>query len=72
MYNIDRRFKKIIDGTIERQAMLGFICCSCRDCKHEKDYFSSQYIHIHMMQRDFMPNYICWTKHEKRNYIGRR
>ena len=75
MYNADRRSKAFIDGVhdflsvAEGHKISGLICCLCRDCKNEKGYSSSNTLHVHLLQRGFMPNYICWTKHGKRGVI---
>jgi hypothetical protein len=69
MYNMDRRSKGYIEGvqyflnTAERHKHRGFMCCPCRECKNEREYSSTAPIHLHLLQRGFMPNYICWTKH---------
>jgi hypothetical protein len=64
--NSRKKFIESLDEflcTIERHAMLGFICCACRDCKNEKGYSSSRPFHMHLLQRGFMPSYVCWTNH---------
>ena len=56
----DRRSKEYMDGV---QSFLkvanankwnGFMCCPCRHCRNEKDYSSSQTLHIHLIQFGFM------------------
>ena len=75
MYNADRRSKEYIEGvhyflkTAERHNQRGFMCCPCRDCKNDREYSSSGPIHLHLLQRGFMPNYICWTKHRERGVL---
>ena len=47
----------------------GFLCCSCFDCKNQKEHSSTGPIRSQLLQRGFMPNYICWTKHGKEGII---
>jgi hypothetical protein len=47
----------------------GFIMCSCKKCKNEKDYSSIKSLHDHLFKWGFMPNYFVWTKHGERGVI---
>lgn len=50
---------------------MGFMCCSYRGRKNEKEYSSSISIHLHLLQRGFMSNYLlsCWTNHGETRVI---
>jgi hypothetical protein len=69
MYNMDCRSKGCIKGihyflkTDKKHKLKGFMCCPYRDCKNEREYLSSAPIQLHLLQRGFMSNYICWTNH---------
>ena len=71
MYNADRRSQEFIEGVhsflrvAEANKCDGFMCCPCAICKNLKEYASSRSLHSHLLKSDFMPNYICWTKHEE-------
>lgn len=71
MYNVDRCSKEYIEyvhyfvKTLGTHKQRDFICCLCRDCKDEGEYSSSTPIHLHLLQKGFMPIYICWTKHRE-------
>ena len=66
MYNANRRSKEFIDGVhYFLRVADGFICCPCALCQNLKEYSSSRNIHSHLLKSGFMPNYICWTKHEE-------
>lgn len=39
------------------------MCCPCVDCRNEKKYSKSMYLHAHLITRGFMSNYSCWNKH---------
>ena len=47
----------------------GFICCPCRACKNTIDYSTSKTLHVHLLEKGFMPGYNCWTKHGERGVI---
>ena len=47
----------------------GFMCCPCRRCRNDKDYSSSQTLHIHLIQFGFMDGYNCWTKHGEKGVM---
>ena len=34
-----------------------------------KEYASSRSLHSHLLKSGFMPNYICWTKHEETGVV---
>jgi hypothetical protein len=47
----------------------GFMCCPCGVCRNEKDYPSTNTLHIHLFRFGFMSGYNCWTKHGERGVI---
>jgi hypothetical protein len=69
IYNVDRRSNGYTEDvryflkTSERHKLKGFMSCLCRDYKNKREYSSSTPIQLHLLQRGFTPNYICWTKH---------
>ena len=74
MYD-DRRTDEFTDGlhsflyVAEANKRNGFMCCPCRICRNEKDYSSSQTLHVHLLQSGFMQNYNCWTKHGEKGVM---
>ena len=75
MYKVDRRSKEFIDGVhefieaAEKHKYGGFVRCTCKFCKNEKDYSSSKTIHSHLFSSGFMLNYYVWTKHGERGIM---
>ena len=71
----DRRIDEFTDGlrsfldVAEANKRNGFMCCPCKRCRNEKDYSSSQTLHVHLLQYGFMQNYNCWTKHGERGVM---
>ena len=71
MYMADRHSEEFMDGVhefieaAEKHKYYGFVRCSYKFCKNEKDY-SSRTIHSHLFNSGFMPNYYVWTKHGER------
>ena len=71
MYS-DRREDPFTDGlssflnVAKANKRNGFMCCPCKLCRNEKDYSSSETLHVHLLQSGFMQNYNCWTKHGER------
>ena len=71
----DRRIDEFTDGlrsflnVAEANTRNGFMCCPCKLCRNEKDYSSSQTLHVHLLQYGFMHNYNCWTKHGERGVM---
>jgi hypothetical protein len=69
MYNEDRRSPEFIRdvhkfiNVAKANAQNSFMCCPCVLCKNEKDYSCSRILHEYLFTSNFMPNYICWTKH---------
>ena len=51
--------------------MVGFICCSYRDYKNKYGHSSSRPIHLHLLRKGFMSNYICQINHRKKGYTRR-
>jgi hypothetical protein len=47
----------------------GFIHCPCVQYRNNKEYSSSKIIRDHLVMKGFMSNYICWTKHGKREVM---
>ena len=41
----------------------GFMCCPCIVCLNTKDYSDSKTLHLHLLEKGFMPHYNVWTKH---------
>ncbi|KAL6650643.1 hypothetical protein ACP70R_009568 [Stipagrostis hirtigluma subsp. patula] len=39
------------------------MCCPCIDCRNDKRFSKSMYLHAHLVMRGFMRNYFCWNKH---------
>ena len=47
----------------------GFMCCSCVECRNEKDYTSSRVIQSHLLRSGFMSGYNVWTYHGERGVM---
>ena len=47
----------------------GFMCCPCRDCKNDRNYSNSKTLHVHLLEKGFMPHYNVWTKHGERGVM---
>ena len=45
------------------------MCCSCVECRNEKDYTSSRVIQSHLLWSGFMSGYNVWTKHGERGVM---
>ena len=56
-------------NVVEANTRNGFMCCPCHVCQNEKDYSSSQTLHIHLIQSGFMSGYNCWTKHGEKGVM---
>ena len=76
MYNADRRTQEYIDGMHSflevakaNPSEKGFICYPCSQCRNNRDYSDWRTIHFHLIQHGFMPNYMVWTKHDKRGVV---
>ena len=41
----------------------GLIWCPCSDCKNMKQYSTSKTLHVHLLEKGFMPHYNVWTRH---------
>ena len=41
----------------------GFMYCPCTVCENTKDYSDSKTLHLHLLEKGFMPHYNVWTKH---------
>ena len=75
MYNYDHRGQEFFHGVdaFFRAAMAyrkpknkrddHYICCSCVNCKNEKQFSGIEQIHAHLFCRGFKPCYIHWTEH---------
>ena len=78
MYMADRRSNEFMDGVhefieaAEKHNYGGFIRCTCKFCKNERDYSSSRTIHSHLFNTGFLPNYYVWTKHGERGIIMKK
>jgi hypothetical protein len=46
----------------ENMSDVHYICCTCVDCCNEKRTWDIEEIHEHLLVRDFMSGYTCWTK----------
>ena len=75
MYMTGQRSMEFIDSVhefikvAEKHKYDGFVHCSCKICKNEKDYSSSRTIHSHLFSSGFMLNYYVWTKHGERRIM---
>ena len=47
----------------------GFMCCPCLDCKNDRNYSNSKTLHVHLLEKGFMPHYNVWTKHGERGVM---
>jgi hypothetical protein len=71
----DRRTSEFIEGlhnfggVAQTNIQNGFMCCSCVDCENKKEYSSWKILHSHLLRKDFMPSYNCWTKHGERGVM---
>ncbi|RLN30471.1 putative Tam1 transposon protein TNP2 [Panicum miliaceum] len=52
-----------LDAAEAHRSSKGFMCCSCRFCRNNKDFFERNTLHTHLYERGFMDNYTLWTKH---------
>jgi hypothetical protein len=43
--------------------------CPCPVCGNTKDYSDSKTLHVHLLEKGFMPHYNVWTKHEERGVM---
>ena len=47
----------------------GFMCCPCPVCGNTKSYSDVETLHIHLLEKGFMPHYNVWTKHSERGVM---
>ena len=65
----NRRTSEYIEGlhnflaVAEANKQNGFMCCPCPRCENTKSYSDSKTLHIHLLEKGFMPHYNVWTKH---------
>src|SRR3990170_2219221 len=43
--------------------------CPCPICGNTKDYSDSKTLHVHLLEKGFMPHYNVWTKHGERGVM---
>ncbi|EMS57818.1 hypothetical protein TRIUR3_22881 [Triticum urartu] len=71
----DRRSSDYIEGlhnflkVAEANKKNGFMYCPCTVCENTKDYSSSRTLHLHLLEKGFMPHYNVWTKHRERGIM---
>ena len=71
----DRRTSEYIKGlrnfleVAEANKQNGFRCCPCPICGNTKPYSNSKTLHIHLLEKGFMPHYNVWTKHGERRVV---
>src|SRR3990170_7560464 len=71
----DRRTSEYIKGlhnfleVAEANKQNGFMCCPCPICGNTKDYSNSKTLHIHLLEKGFMPHYNVWTKNGERGVM---
>ena len=53
----------------EAKKQNGFMCFPCRICGNTKSYPDSKTLHIHLLEKGFMPHYNVWTKHGERGVV---
>ena len=58
-YNMLRNFLDVAKANKQN----GFMYCPCTVCVNTKDYSDSGTLHLHLLQKGFMPHYNVWTKH---------
>lgn len=46
-----------------KNTMSKYMLCPYADCKNEKMFEESSWVHSHLICRGFMDHYKCWTKH---------
>src|SRR3989337_496682 len=74
MYS-DRCTSDYIDGlhnfleVAEATKQNDFMCCPCTRCGNTKSYSSSKTLHVHLLEKGFIPHYNVWTKHGERGVI---
>ena len=65
----DRHTSEYIKGVhdflevAEANMQNGFMCCPCPICENTKSYSNRKTLHIHLLEKGFMPHYNVWTKH---------
>ena len=68
------RTSKYIEGlhnflnVAEANKQNGFMYCPCPVCENE-NYTNSKTLHLHLLEKGFMPHYNVWTKHGERGVI---
>ena len=71
----DRRTSEYIKGmhnfleVAEANKQNGFMCCLCARCENTKSYSDSKTLHIHLLEKAFMPHYNVWTKNGERGVM---
>ena len=71
----NRRTSEYIKGVhnflqvAEANKQNGFMCCPCPICGNTKSYSSSKTLHVHLLEKGFMPHYNVWTKHGERGVM---
>ena len=71
----DRHTSEYIKGVddflevAEANKQNGFMCCPCPIYGNMKSYSDAKTLHIHLLEKGFMPHYNVWTKHGERGVM---
>src|SRR3989337_1535577 len=71
----DRHTSEYIKGlhnfleVAETNKQNGLMCCPCPICGNTKSYSDSKTLHIHLLEKGFVPHYNVWTKHGERGVM---
>src|SRR5215216_3364672 len=71
----DRRTSEYIEGlhnfleVAEENKHNGFMYCPCPICGNTKDYSDAKTLHVHLLEKGFMPHYNVWTKDGERGVM---
>lgn len=72
MYNIHRDSEEYREGVSafvsfvdnnRKNNMSKYMLCPCADCKNEKMFEKSSWVHSHLIRKGFMEKYKYWSKH---------
>jgi hypothetical protein len=47
----------------------GFMFCPCSLCRNDKGYSDWGTLHLHLIKKGFMVNYVLWTRHSERGVV---
>ena len=71
----DRRTSEYLEGlhkfleVAEANKQNGFMYCPCPVYENTKDYSNLKTLHVHLLEKGFMPHYNVWTKHGERGVM---